>query len=486
MQQRTDSCNAVPVLDWATRVPVAFRHATAFSRRRDECSRVSRRVSQYARRKHPRRSGRKALGLRTTNGVSGRILIRQGIKMASQDGDDTRTQRVCVGNDAGAAQQVLDFDMATLVRFISRIEPRRRQDLYCGLLLTLVMETQESAVIDEFGFVCMTAGFELLAKHAKVSARTLQRARNECADVEHSAGGITSRGRMAGSDWYFSLRNVLPDSSIPWFLERVHTGDMAAAQNQIVLRTASSCPQDNSGIVRRTVLTTTSDRTSIEHERHVIKTHEACSMSMPHESLRNSLVGESQVEEPAGESVRFTRISEEHVRRIVRHSDCALFERYFRDAVAAKWAKDCERDRVQMAALFHQVIRIGSADHVGKVISGTWKRRDDPDPKRRLKLAGEDEDFGGRLLKLLFTAGAPPRENRPEQSAVIVQGSASRQSVATPAVIASSPPPTSSQIAAETSAPCRESLVDRAIRTLPEDSAFRAKILQRAPRAPDD
>lgn len=112
---------------------------------------------------------------------------------------------------------------------------------------------------------------------------------------------------------------------------------------------------------------------------------------MKHESFRNPVI-ESQ---PA----RMTNIQPEHVVRIVREKDAKLFESYFLDAVAARWAKDCVQDRIRLASLFHQVTRIGKARSPGRIICQSWKTRDHPDPRKQLKLAGEDEDFARQLLQ---------------------------------------------------------------------------------------
>lgn len=151
---------------------------------------------------------------------------------------------------------------------------------------------------------------------------------------------------------------------------------------------------------------------SMKHEHaktHEIKTHESCSMSMPHELLRNSSENktqESQVSEVKSQSgpavskrVRFSCISREDATAIVRRNDVALFLAFFRDAAAAGWAKDCQTDRIKMAALFHQVVRIGEAKSPGAVINRSWATRDDPDEEKRLKLAGEDEEFARQLLR---------------------------------------------------------------------------------------
>lgn len=117
---------------------------------------------------------------------------------------------------------------------------------------------------------------------------------------------------------------------------------------------------------------------------------------MPHESFRNAAGGrpEGRSATPSG-SVRFGAIDSGHVRRIVRERDGTLFGRYFADAVAARWAKDCERDRIQLAALFHQVVRLGRSSNLGATIAAAWKRRE----QAPLKLAGEDEDFARQLLR---------------------------------------------------------------------------------------
>lgn len=133
-----------------------------------------------------------------------------------------------------------------------------------------------------------------------------------------------------------------------------------------------------------------------EHE-HAIKTH----AGMQHESFRD-LVSNRSPDGPSG--VRMSNILADHVRQIVRAKDAALFSKYFADAVAARWAKDCETDRIKMAALFHQVVRIGTATSPGRVICQAWKNRDNPDHKKRLKLAGDDENFARQLLR----PAAPP------------------------------------------------------------------------------
>lgn len=142
-----------------------------------------------------------------------------------------------------------------------------------------------------------------------------------------------------------------------------------------------------------------------EHEHaktHENKTHASCSMQ--HASFRNS--GSESQKAAGDERVEFRAIPPEHVERIVRKRDRALFLKYFADAVHAKFAKDADDDRVRMAGLFHQVIRVGRSDSPGRVIHKSWKNRDDPDPKKRLSLAQIDEEFSRELL-----APPPPPPN---------------------------------------------------------------------------
>jgi hypothetical protein len=141
---------------------------------------------------------------------------------------------------------------------------------------------------------------------------------------------------------------------------------------------------------------TQSKSKSSEQQNH--KTHE----SMKHESFR---VSDSMGADGIG--IRFGQIIPEHVQRIVRMRDGPLFESYFADAVRAGWAKDCDADRITMAALFHQVVRIGRAKHPGRVISRSWKNRDSQNPRQRLKLANVDEDFARALLKPQKSSSSP-------------------------------------------------------------------------------
>lgn len=116
-------------------------------------------------------------------------------------------------------------------------------------------------------------------------------------------------------------------------------------------------------------------------------------MSMPHESLKSSAF-ESQ-QSPA---VKFSRIDSKHIAQIVRQGDAPLFRAYFADALHAGFAKDCDVDRLRMAALFHQVHRVGEARVPGSVIYKTWKNRDQPG-EGGLRLADLDEEFARKLLR---------------------------------------------------------------------------------------
>lgn len=128
-----------------------------------------------------------------------------------------------------------------------------------------------------------------------------------------------------------------------------------------------------------------------EHAKtHENKTHEACSMQ--HEVLKSSVSQSQGV--AVSEKLRFSTIPPEHVDSIVRRKDRDLFLKYFADAVHAKFAKDSDRDRLEMAALFHQVNRVAEADSPGAVIHRSWKNR----ARKPLALAQVDEDFARKLL----------------------------------------------------------------------------------------
>lgn len=167
-----------------------------------------------------------------------------------------------------------------------------------------------------------------------------------------------------------------PETHVP----SVVASDVASVVAPVSLPLSPACPADVASLHAH------------DHESHDYKTHDH--ESMKHESFRDSVSSRS----PDGR-IRMTNILTEHVQQIVRQKDAKLFGEYFADAVAARWAKDCEADRIKMAALFHQVVRIGEADSPGRVISFQWKNRDSTDSRKRLKLAGEDEEFARQLLR---------------------------------------------------------------------------------------
>jgi len=135
------------------------------------------------------------------------------------------------------------------------------------------------------------------------------------------------------------------------------------------------------------------------HE-HETKTHDHVH-EHDHVSFRDSDFEPQSAERPRPQTgtVRFSDIKPEHIQRIVRHRDTQLFEGYFADAVVAKFAKDCEAERTCMAAIFHQVHRVGKAEIPGRVIAKVWQRRNDSDPRKRPRLAKEDEDFARLLIR---------------------------------------------------------------------------------------
>lgn len=95
------------------------------------------------------------------------------------------------------------------------------------------------------------------------------------------------------------------------------------------------------------------------------------------------------------ESVKFSQIPPEHIRRIVGKRDHALFRAYWQDVVAAGWARGADAERLQLAALFHQVDRVGRARNPGATIASAWKDR----TTSPLQLSAADEDFARKLLE---------------------------------------------------------------------------------------
>lgn len=129
--------------------------------------------------------------------------------------------------------------------------------------------------------------------------------------------------------------------------------------------------------------------------------HEACSMSMGHESLKDS--GGARAAPEATRPVRFTSIPPDHVRQVVGQTDRRLFALYWSDLIAAGWARDCEADRIQLAALWHQVARLGRARNPGGAIAAAWRDRE----TRPLQLSAADEDWARRLLRPTPQARSP-------------------------------------------------------------------------------
>lgn len=124
---------------------------------------------------------------------------------------------------------------------------------------------------------------------------------------------------------------------------------------------------------------------------------------MLHESSKVS-ISESQQSQAPKSKVQFSKISKEHLRKVVRSRDGALFEAFFQDALAAGWAKDCENDRIRMAGLFHQVHRNNKAHVPGAVINKQWRNRDSTDNDEDghpvgLSLSAEDENFAALLIR---------------------------------------------------------------------------------------
>ncbi|HRA88378.1 MAG TPA: hypothetical protein PK992_09915, partial [Planctomycetaceae bacterium] len=150
------------------------------------------------------------------------------------------------------------------------------------------------------------------------------------------------------------------------------------------------------------------------HGNNNSKTHVHGTMN--HVSLRVSVSNASgertgvspPVQEPESYAISFTKIPESHIQRIVKHYDAALLEDYFRDLLRAKprpWAKDCDTDRNQLAALFHHVaklteIRRQTNDPIkipGAMISRKWQKRNQPGG--RLDVTTADEEFASELRR---------------------------------------------------------------------------------------
>jgi hypothetical protein len=190
--------------------------------------------------------------------------------------------------------------------------------------------------------------------------------------------------------WLVSVDGLM---TLPRFDE--HNGGSAKRRSQEAVRKANqrrrhetktfvtpACGQERD--------TSVSKSKKHEQEKHAYNTH----ASMQHESFK--IVSMSGAN---GSRICMTKIYSEHVSNIVRQCDGSLFSEYFTDAVNAGWAKDCEVDRVKMAALFHQVARNKKAKNPGAVICKSWQNRDSSNSKLRLKLSQEDEDFGRLLLQ---------------------------------------------------------------------------------------
>jgi|GEM_PF-1739470 len=172
-----------------------------------------------------------------------------------------------------------------------------------------------------------------------------------------------------------------------------HNGQCAKRRAQDAVRAAKYRQSNQTGDTvtqERDASVTQRKSKKQDSEEHNNNTH----ASMKHESCRKSLLNRSE-----DYRIRMTNILPEHVRRIVRERDGPLYLEYFADAVRAGWAKDCDVDRNKLAALFHQVVRIGKAKDPGRVICKSWKERDNKNPKQCLKLAKEDEDFATLLLR---------------------------------------------------------------------------------------
>lgn len=108
--------------------------------------------------------------------------------------------------------------MASLTRCIAQLKTKAQRNLFRGLLMTAALEPQHVDDIDKDGWVLMTAKHETLATYAGVCERTLRRNR----------ATLVARGELdytptvsSDAEWFFCLRDVLPDDAVGWFRELV-------------------------------------------------------------------------------------------------------------------------------------------------------------------------------------------------------------------------------------------------------------------------
>lgn len=124
-------------------------------------------------------------------------------------------------------QQTFDFDAATLERCVAELKPPYLQVVFRGLLLTAANHPRLVTDIDVDGYVLLSATMETLATAANLKARWYQinvkKLKHENPEILVHSLGINTM-----SDWMFNLKNVLPQSAIDWFIDKVKSRDQCA------------------------------------------------------------------------------------------------------------------------------------------------------------------------------------------------------------------------------------------------------------------
>lgn len=129
--------------------------------------------------------------------------------------------------------------------------------------------------------------------------------------------------------------------------------------------------------------------------------HENNTHGHDHGILKKSVV-ESQTQASKSGRVKFKNIQPEHITRIVHRMDVDLFQSFFEDLVERRWAKNCESDRVRLAATFHYVARQDS-ETPGALATWAWKQRDakkaDKEKSPVVLLTDSDDQFARTLFR---------------------------------------------------------------------------------------
>lgn len=127
--------------------------------------------------------------------------------------------------------------------------------------------------------------------------------------------------------------------------------------------------------------------------------HENNTHGHDHGGLKKSVV-ESQTQAWKSGRVKFKNIKPEHITRIVHRMDLDLFQSFFEDLVDRRWAKNCDSDRVRLAATFHYVARQDS-ETPGRLATWAWKNREakKADKSPVVPLTDSDDEFARTLLR---------------------------------------------------------------------------------------